>query len=278
MARAFDGYVDKEPSTQNAVDLIPGWNHALPPEVGAEAGRGTFYYDTRIVWCLAQFGSIEGRRILELGPLEGSHTYMLDQQSPAVLHAIEANKLAFVRCLITKELLNFKHARFFLGNFVPWLERGDNSYDLILASGVLYHMADPVRVLELIARRTNAVFLWTHYFSESEMPPGDLRRTAFPGDVKVIDFQGHPVRLHRRSYHGAAKNTNFCGGMHDTHYWLERDDILMILENLGFDDIRTADEEPQHEFGPAFSVFARRIPGAATNDSASAENIEEYRK
>jgi hypothetical protein len=258
MKALFDGYVDKEPSAQNAIDLVPGWNNALPPEVGVQAGSSYFFDDPRILWCLEQFGSIEGRRILELGPLEGAHTYMLDHHNPAVIHAIEANKLAFLRCLVVKELLDIKHAKFLLGNFLPWLERDDQRYDLIIASGVLYHMADPVRTLELMAQRANAIFLWTHYFSESEMPPGDLNRGPFPGDVKTVSFQGRQVRLYHRSYHGAAQSTTFCGGMYDAHYWLERDDILTILAKLGFNDIRTEHEVTKHHLGPSLSIFARR--------------------
>jgi hypothetical protein len=255
---AFDSYVDKEPSAQNAVDLIPGWNAALPPEAGAQAGSRNLYHDPRILWCLEQFGSVAGRKVLELGPLEGSHTYVLDRQAPSILHAIEANKLAFMRCVIVKNLLNLKHAQFFLGDFMRWLERPENDYDLIIASGVLYHVADPIRMLELIAKRTQAVFLWTYHFSETEMPPGDVSRGPFPGDDKVVTFQGRRVTLHHRSYHGAAREAQFCGGMYDTHYWLERDDILMILGALGFDDIRRTHEAVQPELGPSFSVFARR--------------------
>jgi hypothetical protein len=183
---------------------------------------------------------------------------MLDRHNPTVLHSIEANKLAFIRCLIVKELLDLKHAKFFLGNFMPWLERNDHSYDLIVASGVLYHMVNPVRALELMAQRTNAIFLWTHYFSESEMPPGDLRRGPFPGEVRIVDFQGHKIKLYLRKYHGADKSVMFCGGMYDTHYWLERDDILMILAGLGFGDIRRAHEQATHPLGPSISLFARR--------------------
>ncbi|TWT13118.1 class I SAM-dependent methyltransferase [Reyranella sp. CPCC 100927] len=259
----LDSYVDAVPSAQNAIDIVPGWNHAMPPHVGATAGDTPLYEDIRIPWCLEQFGSVSGRKILELGPLEGIHTYLLDQQGPAFIHAIEANRLAFLRCLITKELLEIKHAKFMLGNFLPWLERTDVKYDLIIASGVLYHMSDPVHLLELIGRRSDAVYLWTHYFSEQAMPPGDERREALSGDVETIAFRGLTVPLYRRGYHNAWKAKAFCGGMHDRHYWMEREDIMRVLGLLGFDDIRIAHDQPDHSNGPAFSVFARRSAAGA---------------
>jgi hypothetical protein len=254
----LDEYVVGMPSIQNALHALPGWNHALPPEIGVTGGRGAFYADPRIAWAVEQFGSIEGRRILELGPLEASHTYMLELQQPAVIHAIEANKLAFLRCLVVKEVLGLKIAKFFLGDFAEWLEKTPEPYDLVVASGVLYHMQDPVRLIELIAQRTDAFYLWTHYASDPAMPIGDPRRSVFVGSPEVQERHGLAIRVHRRSYHGAWRNKSFCGGMHDLHRWIEKDDIIALIRALGFADVRIAHDEPAHQNGPSFSVFARR--------------------
>lgn len=252
----LEQYADSAPSAQNAIDAVPGWTHALP--VTGSDGAAPAYDDPRITWCLAQFGSIAGHRILELGPLEGLHTYQLDLHHPATIHAIEANRLSFLRCLITKELLGLKHAKFLHGNFMPWLEQTKEKYDLTIASGVLYHMRDPIRFLELVAQSSPALYLWTHYFSDTAMPGGDHRRGAFSGTIEQIDYQGVKVSLHHRGYQGAWKNDTFCGGMYDRHYWMERQDILNVLGKLGFDDIRIAHDDPGHQFGSALSIFARR--------------------
>ncbi len=256
----LDEYVESAPNAQNAVDALPGWNMALPPEVGVIAGPGAFYQDPRIHWALEQFGPIEGRDVLELGPLEASHTYMLEQRRPASILAIEANRLSYLRCLVVKELLDLKIAKFALGNFAPWLETAEQRFDLIVASGILYHMADPVRLLELLSRRADSLYLWTHYASDEAMPPGDARGMAFVGKPEVVKSHGVSVRCRQRSYWGAWKDKAFCGGLYDLHRWIEKDDILALLRALGFDDVRTAHDEPDHHNGPAFSIFARRIP------------------
>lgn len=251
------GYLDAMPSPQNAVDLIPGWNHALPSEANAAAGAAALHNDTRIRWFIEQFGSVDGKRILELGPLEASHTYMLDRAGASVL-AIEANKLSFLRCLVAKDLLRLDRAHFLLGNFVRWLEATEERYDVIVACGVLYHMRDPVHLLETMARRTDCVFLWTHYFDATAMPPDDLRRVPFSGEVIAREFRGLPVRLHTRHYYGAQQDAAFCGGPSDRHYWLERDTIIAVMRTLGFDDLRIAGDQPDHPNGPSFCLFARR--------------------
>jgi hypothetical protein len=255
---AITGVETRAPSHQNAIDLLPGWNHAFPEQCGVKAGDVVLYNDPRIHWALEQFGSIAGKRVLELGPLEASHTSMLDRCDPAVLDAVEANTASYMRCLIAKQVLDLRRAKFHLGNFVPWLERNNLSYDLIVGSGVLYHMSNPVRLLDLISRRADAVYLWTHYYDAQAMPPGDLRAIPFSGRHRTARRRKVTVRLHARHYFGAEQNPKFCGGPGDLHYWMEKSDIIAVLQSLGFDDVRTAHDEPSHQNGPSVSIFARR--------------------
>src|SRR4051812_20493353 len=100
-----DACVQGIPTNQNAIDLIDGWVSQLPPEVGVNAGHAVLFHDPRTVWALERLGSVAGQTVLELGPLEGGHTYMLHQGGARVL-AIEANKRAYLKCLIVKELLD----------------------------------------------------------------------------------------------------------------------------------------------------------------------------
>jgi hypothetical protein len=254
----LDEYVTSFPSHQNAINALPGWNQAFQPELGLEAGNVHLHHDPRILWAIEQIGPLDGKRILEIGPLEAAHTWLLDQHGPALIDAVEANKLCYLRCLVTKEILQLKSARFHLGDCQLWLEQRSDSYDFVIASGVLYHMQDPVRFLEAVAARTDAVFIWTHYADDEAMPPGDPRRGAFVGEPEVRHHLGLDIHLHPRSYLGAWKDKAFCGGMHDLHRWIDRKDLLALLAALGFDDIRIWNDEPNHAFGPAFSLFARR--------------------
>ena len=164
----FDQYVRSADEVQNAVDLVPGWNNPLPPDAGAKAGGGCgLFTDPRVVWAIEQFGDIRGAKVMEIGPMEASHTYMLEQAG-AQVRAVEANKLAYIKCLIVKEMLGLK-ARFSLAEINEWLRATTGDYDLVFACGVLYHMRDPVTLLELLAQRTSAIYLWTHYATEKEV-------------------------------------------------------------------------------------------------------------
>lgn len=253
----FERYVSSMPSLQNAVDAIPGWSTSFPPEFGVVAGALATYQDPRIDWAIQCYGSLEGRTVLELGPLEGGHTSMLERAG-ATVDAIEANQLAFMRCLVTKEIVGLSRSRFWLGDFLKWLENAEKPYDLIVASGVLYHMTDPLRLIELIAKRASAVYIWTHVVSEDDMPPTDPRRIVFSPEIERNDFHGVTVRTYRRTYLQAEADPAFCGGMRDEHRWIGKNDLFDALKAVGFEDIRTAHDEPDHRFGPALSIFARK--------------------
>jgi hypothetical protein len=258
-ARLAD-FDERLPSAQNAVDLVPGWNAAIPHDPPLDAGKMALFADPRLAWLLSKLGPLTGRSVLELGPLEGGHSFMLERAGAASIDAVEANKLAYLRCLIFKEIVGLKTARFHLGDFLKWLDEVDRSYDLIVASGVLYHMRDPLRCLELIARRSATVYFWTHYVTDEAMSRSDRRRSVFVED-ETQRFRDNRIRLYRRSYHGADRTAVFSGGPTDEHRWMHRDDFLRVLALLGFDDVQIKFEQPDHVNGPAFSVIARKPGG-----------------
>jgi hypothetical protein len=254
---AFEPYVSSAPSLQNAVDTVAGWNTSFPPHLELKAGALATYNDPRILWAIQNFGPLEGRRVLELGPLEGGHTSMLEAAG-AQVDAIEANQRAFLRCLITKEILGLTRSKFWLGDFMKALQTSEQSYDFIVACGVLYHLTNPLDLIELVAKRTDAVYFWTHVVSEESMPRSDPRRLVIAPKVETYQFHGLNVRAYRRTYANAQDSVAFCGGLNDEHRWLHRDDLLEALKAVGFTDIRTAHDEPAHPYGPALSIFARK--------------------
>ena len=218
-------YVRSAPSAQNAVDLFAGsWVCVLPARLGVQAGAINLIDDVRIQWLIDTVGGVQGLDVLELGPLEASHTAMLVQGGAASVLAVESNREAFLRCLVVKELLGLTSASFMLGDFVPFLEDDKRAWSLILASGVLYHMVDPLRFLELLAQRTDTLFLWTHVVDDHAMPEDDLRRAPITG-VEERDWRGRTVRLYVRPY-GAVSDPKFCGGPNAAPRWLEREDSV----------------------------------------------------
>jgi hypothetical protein len=252
-------YVRTAPSAQNAVDLFAEeWSSRfLPPFSELRAGPIPLYQDSRLTWALQVLGGCQGQRVLELGPLEGGHSYMLEPSGAEVVTAIEANSHAFLKCLIAKEILGITRVRFQLGDFVQYLEDSAGPVDLIIAAGVLYHMREPLRLIRLLAERTNRVYFWTHYYDHAIISNDPNLRPKFRQHVKT-DAAGFPCVLHRQEYQGSLQSKRFCGGADEFSFWLERADILTALQSCGFRKIEIAHEQRDHPHGPCFSLAAAK--------------------
>lgn len=253
----FDTYESRAPSAQTAVDAVPGWNSRFPHEYGVVAGETIGFADPRILWAIERFGPIEGAQVLEIGPMEGAHTFLLHRHG-AEITAVEANKRAFLKCLITKEIVGLPKARFHLGDCTLFLEQNEKRYDFIVACGVLYHMREPLRFLEAVAARTDVLYLWTSYMDDTAVPASGPIAEGFSLTREIGELRGKAFTMYRRGYVGAHLNPEFCGGVYDDPRWMTRRSILDALETLGFGSIEIAHEATPHAYQPCFSVFARR--------------------
>lgn len=267
-ALARSDYSVLTPEPDAALSLFDGsWSSRLPGRDGP--GRAELFDDPRIDWLAAQFGDLNGARVLELGPLEAGHTWMLEQRGARVT-AVEANHSAFLRCLTVKNLLGMS-SEFLLGDFARALPAG-GPWDLVVASGVLYHMVEPDRLVADLAAASDRVFLWTHYFLDDAAAwhPDAASRIGTKwrtGEQIERRCNGVDLRLVPMLYEEALGWSGFCGGPERHSLWVRRDDLLNLLRSFGFDDIRTAFDRPDGPNGPSFAVYAARTAAASPRKS-----------
>lgn len=255
----LDVYVATAPSAQNAVDIFTGeWSSQLPaPLTHVQTGPLQLFDDARIHWAIQALGGVEGCSVLELGPLEAGHTYMLEQAGAASVLAIEANTRAYLKCLVVKELLELQKARFLCGDFMEYLRAGPPRFDVCVASGVLYHMRNPAELIQRIAQITDRVFIWTHYYDAQRIQNNPQLAPKFSEPV-AQNHAGFAHQLYRQDYLAALDLKNFCGaGSHYTN-WLTRADLLACLEHFGLGNIQIDFEQPDHVHGPALALVASR--------------------
>jgi len=257
----LDWYVASAPAPQNALDIFRGeWSSRLPaPLAQCQAGNANLFEDDRVTWFADQIGGIEGKTALELGPLEGGHSYMLEKLGAESVVAVEGNTRAYLKCLVVKELLDLRRVRFLCGDFLAYLRADDGTrFDMCLASGVLYHMQDPVELIAGLARKCKShLLLWTHYYDEGIIRNSPVLAPKFTGATTAV-HEGFQHTLHRQEYQTALKWGGFCGGTAPTSNWMSREDILACLRHFGFQDLRIAFDHRDHPNGPAFAVAATR--------------------
>jgi hypothetical protein len=246
------------PTPQNMIDLFKGeWACGFPPPFDAlKAGNVPAFQDDRIAWAIEKLGGLARKSVLELGPMEAGHTYMLERAGAARITAIEANPSAFLKCLIAKEILKFKHVEFLFGDFVEYLNSKPEPVDAVIASGVLYHMADPVGLINKLSAIAPHLYIWTHYYEHS-------RVTALPALAKQFVSKqavavGFKHVLHRREYTPALRIGKFFGGTEAYSNWLELDSILGALKHAGFAHIDLQFDDPAHVNGPCVSLIASK--------------------
>jgi hypothetical protein len=253
-----DRYATSAPSVQNALDLFRGeWASKFPPPFeDVEAGGSLLFDDDRLRWGIAELGGVAGKRVLELGPLESGHTYMLERLGAESIVAVEANPRAYLKCLVSKEVLELRRARFLFGDFVAYLRASDVRFGVVVASGVLYHMAEPAELMALLSRASDRVYLWTHYYDRERIGRMAWLATTFSDGVPA-EYHGFRHTLFRHQY-APRLTPRFFGGSQPFSSWMPRQDLLDGLRHFGFDDVRINFEEPEHPAGPCFALAAMR--------------------
>ena len=251
-------YLTEAPSAQTQLDLFAGeWTSGVPVpgEQTTSGPRPDLFDDERIAWAIEQLGPIAGWDVLELGPLEAGHTTMLERAG-ATVTAVEAHTHAFLRCLVVKNLLALE-ARFELGDFVPYLRATDRHWDCCVASGVLYHMTDPVELLHLIGAHCDRLALWTHYYDDEIMArrPDVAARFAGTTTLSAGDFG---ATGHRYEYREGPAQATFCGGSRPHAFWLSRADLFATLAAAGFGEPTVQFDDPDYPHGPSISLVASR--------------------
>ena len=252
-------FIKTAPDPQHALDIFKGeWLSALPlPLTPCRAGKLPLFGDPRIKWAVEQWGGVQGKRLIELGPLEGGHSWMLEQMGAAEVIAVEASTRAYLKCLTLKELTGMTRVRFLCGDSTAYLRENPERADAIVASGILYHMTNPVELIAEVAAHTDRMFLWTCYYDKAIVARLPVLEARF-GAPRAASHGGFSHTVHPYHYRATRFRLGFSGGVDSYSCWLTRDTILGALRHFGFDRIETAFEEPGHGNGPAFALVASR--------------------
>lgn len=248
---SFPKFREGVPSDQAAVDLFKGrWASSFPKALGLVAGDAPHFTDApQPGQAAAAFGGgrLDGFKALDLGPLEGGQTYQLERLGAYVV-GVEGNAEGYLKCLIAKEILGMR-SRFLLGDFLAYMDAaGPDAFDLVMASGVLYHMAEPLRLIELVCRCAPRSLVWTHYYDPELC--ADYHEEAI----------GHPKLTipHFRKGYGDRIHGKFWGGLADSACWLRREDIIAAFQALGHRKVEVVAEDRAHPHGPCITLATQR--------------------
>jgi SAM-dependent methyltransferase len=206
--------------------------------------RGKAYgggYDTladpRLQWFCDCFP--DARTILELGSLEGGHTWGLATR-PGVrkIVALEGRAPNVRRARFAQKKIGYKKARFYQEDLESCDLSRYGTFDAVFCVGLLYHLTRPWELLRRAGRVSAGIFMWTHYVA-------DDRASAVEGGYggTWVDEFGEADPL---------------SGLRPRSFWPTRGALRRMLADAGFGNVRIIEDTADHPHGPAMALAASR--------------------
>ena len=217
------------PFTAQRIELSPGvWT---APEWGDDPLQAQ---TTRIVVDRAG-GSLAGKRVLDVGCLEGGYTITFARLGAREAVGIDVRDSNLQRCRFLQEQLRVPNVRFLKHDAKTISPETLGLFDIVYASGILYHLDDPVDFLRRTSEITADFLLldthvadphaWGHACSDrlTSRSIGDrtyVGRVAYdcPADLT-------PEQVDRLTWASYGNSTSF---------WLTEESLVHALWDVGF--------------------------------------------
>lgn len=192
--------------------------------------------DIRLKWFQEYFPN--AGHILELGSLEGGHSFVLASRAHVKLViAVEGRKANLQRAQFMQSVLNQQKVRFVHANLETLELSTLGTFDAILCLGLLYHLPKPWRLLEQMGKLNSGILLWTHY---CEKERATVQREHYRG------------RLYREWFFAFEA----LSGLSSASFWPTQESLLEMLKESGFTRTIIIEDNPHHEHGPAITLAA----------------------
>ena len=176
-------------------------------------------------------------RILDLGCLEGVYTIELAQLGAKTV-GIEGRKKNFVKAVFARDVLGLENCALHLDDVRNLTRAKYGMFDLVIASGILYHldMPDVVQLLEAIASvLQGAVIVDTHIALENlhdnphNLSPLEERK------YKNVAYRGRCYPEHSVSDSEGAKANRLWASIGNVEsFWLTKASVYTAFVSSGF--------------------------------------------
>jgi tRNA (mo5U34)-methyltransferase len=190
----------------------------------------------------------ENSTVLEVGCFEGhyaatlamrcKHVYAFDSRMENVLKTLVRTWSLGLDKNVVADVLNIEDSK--VSEF--YQKYGVENFDLIYHRGVLYHLSDPVSHLADIAPICSALYLNTQYAADEQA------QDTFASPHGTFHV-----------FHYREKGVDFApfAGMVPMARWLRKDELLGLLERLGFQSISVISDVDERN-GKRIALIAKK--------------------
>jgi hypothetical protein len=179
------------------------------------------------------------RTILELGSLEGGHTFALAALA-GVEHvvAVEGRTENVERARVVQRALGVDNVTFVVGNLETMDMAPLGHFDAIFCTGLLYHLPCPWELLARLAAVSGRIYIWTQCADE-------------PVD-------GHDAGGYAGRSYDEWGRWEPLSGLSPTSFWPTREELVRMISDAGFPVVHVFGEEQVPRRGPALMLAAAR--------------------
>jgi SAM-dependent methyltransferase len=179
----------------------------------------------------------DAKTIVELGALEGAHSFILAQH-PGIQRvlAVEGREANLGKARFVQQLLQVPKVEFVQANLEDADVTAFGKFDAVFCCGLLYHLPEPWKLLEQLPQVAPALFIWTQYCSENEARE---LKNGLQGKTHIEGGADEPL-----------------SGMSATATWLTLDSLRTVLARSGYTKIEIIFDDPGHANGPAVTIGA----------------------
>jgi SAM-dependent methyltransferase len=175
--------------------------------------------------------------ILELGSLEGGHTFPL-AALPGVeqVVAVEGRPENVARAEVVRQALGVTNVRFVLGNLEELDLTTLGRFDAVYCTGLLYHLPRPWELVSRLREVSERLYVWTQ-----------CAEAAVPGE----EAGGYAGRTYRE-----WGGWDPLSGLSASSFWPTREELVRLLADAGFPHVHVFGEEHVARRGPAVTLAA----------------------
>ena len=177
----------------------------------------------------------QAKRILELGSLEGGHSFAFAERGATVV-AVEGRADNVARAQAVQKLLGIRGVRFVAADLEQSPLSSFGSFDAIFCVGLLYHLPRPWTLVDTMRSAAPAVFMWTHYCAE---------------DAVDAEVDGAPGCWYQEYGHADP-----LSGLSERSFWPTLPALVERLETQGFPNVRIIEDDPGHLHKGAVTLVA----------------------
>jgi Methyltransferase domain len=179
----------------------------------------------------------DAETIMELGSLEGAHTFMLAERpgTKRVL-ALEGRELNLRKSKFVQSLLPAQNVEFAQANLEHTDLAAFGKFDAVFCSGLIYHLPEPWKLIAQLPAVAPSLFIWTHYAPDAE---AEIVSNGLRGKI-----------------HGEGGAAEPLSGMSATATWLTLGSLITSLTRSGYESVHVIQNDLTHANGPAVTIGA----------------------